>query len=89
VLCSADQLRGWWLNIDQFERRFDNRQRFIPLINSGWLEKIPTNSVKKSYDKKYVFEALSDKSLRLPLHLMLCDIGHTRDRVFLTAKDWP
>ena len=89
ALCSADHLRGWWLNTEQFEQRFDNKQRFMPLINSGWLEKIPTNSVKKFYTKKRIFETLSNKILRLPLHLMLCDLEHTRDRVFLTAKNWP
>jgi len=89
ALCNTDHLRGWWLNTEQFEQYFENKQRFIPLINSGWLEKIPTKSVKKSYTKKRIFETLSNKILRLPLHLMLCDLDHTRDRVFLTAKDWP
>jgi len=87
--CGADHLRSWWLNPLQFEQVFDDRQRFIPLINTGWLERIPTPSVKKLYFKKGIFETISNKTVRLPLHLKLCNLEHTRDRLFLAGLDWP
>ncbi len=87
--CSAGHLRGWWLNPEQFEQVFDDKQRFVPLINKGWLERIPTPSVKKRYDKRGVFEMVSNKIIRLPVHLSLCDIGYIRDRLFLAGLDWP
>jgi len=85
----ADHLRGYWLNTLQFEQAFDDSQGFLPLINSGWMERIPTLCVKNSLSKEDVFETVSNKNLRLPLHLMLCNPCHTRDMMFLVGPDWP
>jgi len=87
--CDAQHLRSWWFNTAQFEQRFDDRQFFMPLINEGWLERIPTQSVRGHYNRSALFETISNKILRLPLHLKLCDIEHIRDSVFMTGMDWP
>ena len=87
--CCADHLRSWWLNTEQFAQEFDDEQRFLPLINSGWMERIPTLCVKKSYNKKSLYETVSNKSIRLPLHLALCNPSYTRDRLFLVGLEWP
>ena len=86
---SADHLRSWWLNTEQFEQAFDNKQHFLPLINAGWMERIPTLCVKKSYNKKGIYETVSNKNVRLPLHLALCNPSHTRDKLFLVGLEWP
>lgn len=87
--CSADHLRSWWLNTEQFEQAFDDTQRFLPLINAGWMERIPTSHVKKSYTKKGIYETVSNDSVRLPLHLSLCNPSRTRDKLFLVGLEWP
>ena len=87
--CSADHLRSWWLSTEQFKQAFDDKEPFIPIINKGWLERISTASVKTLYFKKDIFETISNKNLRLPLHLNLCNPQHSWDRVFLTGVDWP
>lgn len=87
--CSKNHLRSWWLNTEQFERLFSEKQRFMSLINIGWLESIPTQSVKKSYTKTEIIETVSNKKLRLPLQLALCNLCHIRDRLFLVGFDWP
>lgn len=89
LYCNADHVRSWWMNVEQFEQIFDDKQLFIPLINEGWLERISTVNVKKLYYKKDIFETLSNKIVRLPLHLTLCEPYHSWDRVFLTGLDWP
>ncbi|MBE9559290.1 MAG: DUF1853 family protein [Proteobacteria bacterium] len=87
--CCADHLRSWWLNTEQFVRAFDDEQRFSPLINTGWMERNPTLCVKKSYNKKALYETVSNEIVRLPLHLALCNPCHTRDRLFLVGLEWP
>ena len=87
--CCVNHLRSWWLNTEQFNQAFDDNEPFIPLINKGWLERIPTAGVKNLYFKKDIFETLSNKKVRLPLHLNLCNPQHSLDRVFLTGVDWP
>ena len=87
--CCADHLRSRWLNTEQFAQAFDEKQCFWPLINSGWMERIPTLCVKKSYNKKALYETVSNKSIRLPLRLVLYNSSHTRDRLFLVGLEWP
>lgn len=87
--CSSEHLRSRWLNTVQFESGFDEKQCFMPLINEGWLERIPTHSVKKFYYKNDIFETVSNKSLGLPLHLGLCNPASIGDRLFLVGFDWP
>ncbi len=89
IECASDHLRGWWFNRQQFEQVFDDEQYFIALINEGWMERIPTSSVKKSYVKKELFETISNKKMRLPLHVNVCDPCRSWDRVFITDVDWP
>lgn len=89
IQSSSDHLRSCWLNPEQFEQAFDGKQQFMPLINTGWLERIPTLSVNERYFKKDIFEMLSNEVVRLPLHLKLCNPPHTRDSLFLVGMDWP
>ena len=87
--CDVEHQRSWWLNTKEFDQFFGDDESFMPLINQGWLERIPTSCVKKVYMKKDIFETGSNKSMRFPLQLNLCKPCRSLDRVFLTDLDWP
>jgi len=87
--CAPDHLNSRWLRLSQFDEEFDNKQRFLPLINRGWLENIPTLSESVTYSKELVFEAISNNVMQLPLHLQLCEPRRSWDRVFLVGNNWP
>ncbi|MCK4833259.1 MAG: hypothetical protein KAT12_00740 [Gammaproteobacteria bacterium] len=83
ALCSPEHLCSWWLTQSKFDEVFDDQQCFSPLINTGWMERISTPSVKDSYSKGALLETLSKNGWRLPLHLQLYNPGYIRDRGFL------
>ena len=87
--CADDHPYSWWLSRDQFDEVCDDEQCIMPLISQGWLERIPTPSVKKSITKKTLFETVSNKKVRLPLLVQGCNPRQSWDRAFLTANDWP
>jgi len=87
--CADDHPYSWWLSRDQFDEVCDDEQCIMPLISQGWLERIPTPSVKKSITKRALFETVSNKKVRLPLLLQDCNPRQSWDRAFLTANDWP
>ena len=89
ALSAQDHLFGTWFNQREFEQAFDNRQCFLPLINNGWMEKIPTNGVRKFYTKKDINETVSKKIFRLPLQLQLENPRHCYDRAFIADDGWP
>jgi len=86
--CSAKLLCVYWFKQGEFEEVFDDKQRFELLINRGWLEKKPTNSTKALYSKRDIYKALSNKYVRLPLHLQACEPCHIGGGVFLVANNW-
>ena len=87
--CSQELLYGWWFQRCEFDEEFDYRQQFEPLINNGWLEKIPTDTRKDLHTKMDIFKAVSTKEVRLPLHVQLCSARHSWDRAFLVEPGWP
>ncbi len=87
--CARQHLRSWWLSADQFDEVFDGDEEFLPLIKTGWMERIPTASVKNSYTKSLIFETVSNNKMRLPLHLSLCKPFGIGGRLFLTGLNWP
>lgn len=87
--CASDHLFSGWLKQSQFDEAFDAEQCFMPLINKGWLEKIPTIPGNETYCKNRLFETVSNKRLRLPLHVQLCKPRFNCDRVFLVGENWP
>ena len=87
--CADDHPYSWWLSRDQFDEVCDETQCIMPLISRGWLERIPTASVKNSITKSALFETVSNKKMRLPLLVQSCNPCHSWDRAFLTANDWP
>lgn len=86
--CAPDHLKSRYLDLSRFVKEFDNKRRFLPLINRGWLEKIPTSCEREWYSKEAIIETLSNNKMRLPLHLQLCDPHHSGDRVFLVGENW-
>lgn len=86
---AANHEYGWWLRPDQFEQEFDQPSCFRPLINQGWLEKIPTYADDMICSKDAIIETVSNKKYRLPLHLQLCNSRYDWDRVFLVGASWP
>jgi hypothetical protein len=89
VICAQNHLRGMWCTAAEFDMIFDDNRLFIPLINRGWMERIPTHSVKRFYSKNEIFEMLSNNMLRLPLQVQVLKPYHRRDRVFITGANWP
>ena len=87
--CAEDHPYSWWLSCDQLDEVCDDEQCITPLISRGWMERIPTPSVKKSMTKSALFETVSNKNVRLPLLVQSCNPCHSWDRSFLTANDWP
>ena len=71
--CASDHLFSWWLKPSQFDQEFDDKQRFLPLINKGWLERIPTLTEDIIHSKSSIFETVSNNLMRLPMHLQLCN----------------
>ncbi len=65
------------------------QQRFLPLINNGWMEGLPTAGINETYSKAEIFKAISNKKLRLPLHLRLYQKGKAAERLFLVGENWP
>jgi hypothetical protein len=88
-LSALDHESGPWLTQKRFDEEFDSRACFMPLINSGWLERIPTSSVKKSISKNTIIESVSNKVWRFPLHVQCLNPRHSWDRAFITGDDWP
>ena len=87
--CSVDLLFGCWFKAGDFDGKFDDTQRFVPLINSGWLEKKPTRYSSEVYSKTDIFKTVSNNEMRFPLHLRLCNPCHSLDRVFIVDENWP
>lgn len=89
AICAHDHLFSPWFSQREFEQAFDDRQCFLPLINIGWMEKIPTHSAREYYTKSAIDEIVSNKIFRLPLQLQLQDPRHCYDRAFITDDGWP
>lgn len=87
--CAPGHLFSGWLTQSQFVEAFDKSQQFIPLINKGWLEKIPTHCERELFNKKTVVEIVSDEAMRFPLHIQLCNPHGSLDRVFVVDDSWP
>lgn len=87
--CSSNHMFSWWFNESQFDREFDNKQCFVPLIKQGWMENISTFSEDDLYTKNSLFKTISDNKLRLPLQVQICNPCHSWDRVFLVDEKWP
>ena len=86
--CSSDHLNSRWLRLSQIDQAFGSKQCFVPLINRGWLEKIPTLNEIQTISKKSLFESISNNGVRLPLHVQLDKPQHSWDRVFLVGENW-
>ena len=87
--CAPGHLFSGWLTQSQFVEVFDESQLFMPLIDKGWLEKIPTHFEGELFNKKTLVEIISDDAMRFPLHVQLCNPHSSVDRVFIVDDDWP
>jgi len=81
--CSSSLLYGWWFTPAEFDAEFDEQQQFIPLINSGWLERISTEPSNEYYAKRGIFDAVSDGRVRFPLHVQVVNCCFNWDRVYI------
>ena len=88
VHSAGDHLHGKWFRQSEFDIHFSEDQRFMPLINSGWLESLPTDGINNIVAKSEVIETLSNKELRLPLHLQLYKGESEGDKIFLVNENW-
>jgi len=84
--CSPDLLYGWWFKPAEFDAVFDEQQAFLPLINSGWLERISTKSKNEHYAKRGIFEAVSDREMRFPLHVQVVSNCFNWDRLYIVEE---
>lgn len=79
---------SWWLTNSQFNEEFTSNNRFLPLINKGWLEKISTGFDDELLTKHGLIETLSNEIIRLPLHIQLENPRDSWDRVFVVSDTW-
>jgi len=86
--CNSDHQYSFWLNESLFNQEFTEKEKFLPLINRGWMEKIPTNLHCDFMDKSALNETFSKNIIRLPLHLQLENPHDNWDRVFLVSDTW-
>ncbi len=89
VQCAPEHLFSWWFRQSQFDEEFDKKQRFIPLINQGWLEKISTLIENEIRPKKDIYVTLPYNKIQLPLQVQCCNPCQGWDRVFLAGENWP
>ena len=82
--CSSSLLYSWWFTPAEFDAEFDEQQQFMPLINSGWLERISTKPTNGYYAKMGIFEAVRDGEVRFPLHIQVVSNCFNWDRVYIT-----
>ena len=73
----------------EFYKETDDKQCFLRLINNGWLEKIPTSSIKKSYAERAAFEVVSDNKRHLSLSFQVCIPCCNGDRAFVAINKSP
>jgi hypothetical protein len=86
--CAQGHLNSRWLRLSQIEEAFDSRQCFVPLINKGWLERIPTSNENHAVSKTSLINTLSAGEVRLPLHVQLCNPQQSAGRLFLVGENW-
>ncbi len=84
----AEHLRSKWFRKSEFGALFGSQQRFLPLINSGWLEAVPTDGMVGVISREELFKSLSNKELRLPVHLQLYKGDIAGDRIFVVNETW-
>jgi len=87
--CTRELLHGWWFKGSEFDDVFDEDALFLPLLNRGWMEKIPTFCALKMQAKHAIFKTVSNGKVRLPLHVQVSSPRGIGDRAFLVADDWP
>lgn len=88
AISTPGHLRGMWCTELMFDQIFTENQMFLPLKNSGWMERISTQSVKKLYSKNDIFKTVSKKILRFPLQVQVENPCHSWDRVFIVGEKW-
>lgn len=87
--CAPGHLFSGWLTQSQFDQAFDNNQQFMPLIDKGWLEKIPTHFKRGLHNKNAIIEIMCAEVMRFPLHVQLCNPYGSLDRIFIVDDNWP
>lgn len=87
--CAPGHLFSGWLTQSQFDQAFDNNQQFMPLIDKGWLEKIPSHSKGGLLNKNAIIEIMCAEVMRFPLHVQLCNPYGSLDRIFIVDDNWP
>lgn len=87
--CSPDLLYGCWFKQSELAAAFDDGQGYMPLLNQGWLERIPTDFQHEYYTKNKINDNESNNCLRFPLHVQLYKPCHSCDRAFLVDNNWP
>lgn len=88
-VCSSQVPTGWWFDSDEFNQFFEEDCRIVPLIGQGWMERIPTSSVKKFFSKHSINETVSNKKYRFPLHVQVYNPDFYWGRAFIVDKNWP
>jgi len=86
--CEPEHSFSWWMTETQFEKAFDEDQRFIALLNKGWMEKIPTTYDGELFSKNAIIETVSNNLMRFPLQVQWLNPCGIRDRVFLVSDNW-
>lgn len=85
--CSSGHLKSWWFKKSQFNAVFDDKQKLLPLIKKGWMERVTVKDKEQELSKRQIFNAVSDNCLRFPLQVQVDDFNDW-DKIFIVQESW-
>ena len=81
-------LRGQWLSRQQFMHSFGANTRFMPLVGSGWMAKIPAQQASAVHSKAALMGLVDSGRYRLPLHVARLEGASEAERLFIVDNHW-
>ncbi len=86
---NPSHLSGQWLTRQQLVQAYDAGARFVPLIRSGWMARIPTNQQLDVYSADTLMQLVDRGQYRLPLHVTRLGGSPDEERLFIVDNNWP
>jgi len=86
---NPSHLRGQWLTRQRSIQFYGADARFVPLIGSGWMAKIPTHQASDTYSIGALMRLVDSGLYRLPLHVARLEAASEVERLFIVNDNWP
>ena len=81
-------LGGQWLTRQQLMQSYGAQARFVPLIRSGWMAKIPMQQASDAYSTGGLMRLVDGGQYRLPLHVIRLEGDVEEERLFIVDNNW-